>query len=111
MLGGLGNFAEILKSAKNLQGNVEKMQEELSRRRHQGEAGGGLVEATVDGRGSLVDIKIDPKAVEDVELLEDLVKAAVGAAVAKSQEALKSEVSSLTGGLNLPGLADLLGGK
>lgn len=110
MFGNLGNLAGILKSAKEMQGQMAKLQEELAGRRYEGDAGGGMVRATVNGKGTLVDIKIDPQAAGDVELLEDLVKAAVGAAVTKSQEAMKSELASLTGGLNLPGLTEMLGG-
>ncbi len=110
MLGGFGNIAGILKSAKDLQGNMAKLQEQLAARRYEGSAGGGIVLATVDGRGTLVDIKIDPQAASDVELLEDLIKAAVGAASAKSQEGMKQDLSALTGGLNIPGLAQMLGG-
>ena len=111
MLGGLGNIANLLKSAGELRGNMERMQAELAQKRFDGEAGGGLVRATVDGKSTLIDIKIDAKAVEDVELLEDLVKAAVCAAVTKAQEAMKTEMAALTGGMGLPpGLADMLGG-
>jgi DNA-binding YbaB/EbfC family protein len=110
MLGGLGNFAGLLRSAKDLQSNLAKMQEQLAARRYEGGAGGDMVRAIVDGRGSLVDIKIDPKAAADVELLEDLIKAAVGAAAAKSQEGMKQELGALTGGLNIPGLTEMLGG-
>ena len=109
MLGGLGNLAGMLKSAKELQGNIAKLQAELAARRYHGDAGGEMVRATVDGKGTLVDIKIDPEATKDVELLEDLVKAAVGAATTKSQEAMKAEMASMTGGMNLPGLTDMLG--
>jgi hypothetical protein len=109
MLGGLTNFTNILKSAKELQQNLSRMQAELAQRRFRGEAGGGAVAAIVDGRGTLVDIKIEPKATGDVELLEDLIKAAVAAASAKAHEAVKSEMAAMTGGLNIPGLTDLLG--
>ena len=109
MLGGFGNLAGILKSAKDLQGNLAKLQEQLAARRYEGGAGGGMVVATVDGRGSLVDIKIDPQATTDLELLEDLIKAAVGAAAAKSQDEMKQELGALTGGLNIPGLSQMLG--
>ena len=109
MLGNLGNLAGILKSAKDMQSNMAKLQGELASRRYEGGAGGGMVVATADGKGTLVDIKIDPQALGDVELLEDLIKAAVGAAVTKSQEAMKSELAALTGGINLPGLAEMLG--
>jgi hypothetical protein len=111
MLGNLGNLASMLKSAKDLQGQVAKMQEELATRRFEGAAGGGMVRATVDGRGTLVDVRIDPQAVTDVELLEDLVKAAVGAATTKSQEAMKGDLAAMTGGLNMPGLTEMLGGS
>ncbi len=110
MFGSLGNIAGILKSARELQSNLVKVQAELAARRYEAESGGGMVHATVDGRSNLVAIKIDPKATSDVELLEDLVKSAVGAATAKAQEAFKGEMASLTGGLNIPGLQDLLGG-
>ncbi len=110
MLGGLGNIAGLLKSAKEMQGNLEKLQAEMAERRFEGVAGGEAVRATVDGKGTLVDIRIDPKAVSDVELLEDLIKAAVGAATTKSQEQMKQEMSSLAGGLDLGQLSQMLGG-
>jgi len=64
----------------------------------------------VDGKGVLIDIKIDPEATKDVELLEDFVKSAIGVAVTKSQEAMKNEMGALTGGLDLGGLTEMLGG-
>jgi DNA-binding YbaB/EbfC family protein len=111
MLGGLGNVAGIMKSAKDLQANMQKLQEDLATRRYEGDAGAGMVRATVDGKCVLVDIKIDPEAAKDVELLEDLVKGAVGAAITKAQEAMKGELAGLTGGMNIPGLTDMLGGN
>ncbi len=110
MLGGLGNLAGMLKSAKDLQGNLARLQEEMGARRFEAASGGGLVQATVDGRGTLLKIAIDPKTASDVELLEDLVVAAVAAATAKSQESMKTDLASLTGGLNIPGLSQMLGG-
>jgi DNA-binding protein YbaB len=86
------------------------MQEQLAVQRFDAGAGGGAVRAVVDGRGNLIDIKIEPTAVADLELLEDLLKAAVGAAMSKSQEAMKEHMASLTGGLNIPGLSQMLGG-
>ena len=110
MFGGLGNLTGLLKTARDLQGNMAKLQETLAARRHEGVAGGDLVRAIVDGKGVLVDIKIDPKATSDLELLEDLVKAAVGAASAKSTDAMKQEMSAMTGGLDLSSFSQLLGG-
>ncbi|GMU19915.1 MAG: hypothetical protein AMXMBFR13_00190 [Phycisphaerae bacterium] len=109
MFGGLGNFASMIKQAKSLQENMQKVQEELAQQRHEADAGAGMVRAQVDGRGELVSIKIDPQATSDVELLEDLVKAAVVSAVRKSHEAMKAEMAKLTGGLNIPGLTDMMG--
>ena len=110
MLGNLGNLTGLLKSAKEMQSQMAKLQEDLANRRYERDAGAGAVRATVDGKGTLIDIKIDPNAVGDVELLEDLVKSAVGAAVTMAQEAMKTEMAALTGGLNLPGLSEMLGG-
>ena len=110
MLGNLGNLTNLLKSAKQMQGKFAEMQEELTKKRFDGDAGGGMVRAVVDGKGTLVDIKIDEKAVGDLELLEDLVKAAVGVATTKSQEAMKADLASMAGGLNIPGLSDMMPG-
>jgi DNA-binding YbaB/EbfC family protein len=110
MFGNLGNLAGLLKSAKTLQSQMTKLQQELANRRFEADAGAGLVRAVVDGKGNLVDIKIEPKAAQDVELLEDLVKAAVAAACMKSQEAVQAEMAAMTGGLNIPGLSQMLSG-
>jgi len=110
MLGGLGDLAGMLKQARQMKSRMDELQAELAARRHTADAGGGAVAATVDGRGTLVDVKIQPTATQDVELLEDLVKAAVGAAAKKAQQEMQQEMSKLTGGLNVPGLTDLLGG-
>ena len=109
MLGGLGNLAGLMKQAKSLQENMAKVQEALAQQRFEADAGAGMVRAEVNGKGELIQVKIDPKATEDVELLEDLVKAAVCAATAKAQEGMKAEMAKLTGGLNLPGLTELMG--
>jgi DNA-binding YbaB/EbfC family protein len=109
MFGGLGNLAGMLKQAKSLQENMKKMQESLAAQRYEGDAGAGLVKATVNGKSELVQVKIDPKATEDIELLEDMVTAAVAAASRKAQDAVKAEMSQLTGGLDVPGLSDMLG--
>jgi DNA-binding YbaB/EbfC family protein len=110
MFGALGNLTGLMKTAKELQANMARLQAEMAARRYDGDAGGGMVKATVDGRGTLVGLKIDPSAVSDVELLEDLIMAAVGSAVNRSQEAMKSEMAALTGGMNLPGLQEMLNG-
>jgi len=110
MLGGLGNIGGLLKQAKAMQERMATIQKELANRRYQADSGGGAVTATVDGRGTLVGIKIQPDATEDVELLEDLVTSAVRAASAKAQQAAQQDLAAMTGGMNIPGLSDLLGG-
>ena len=62
MLGGLGNLTNLMKSAKDLQANMAAMQEELTQKRYDAEAGGGMVRAIVDGKGTLVDVKITKEA-------------------------------------------------
>lgn len=109
MLGGLGNLAGLIKQARQMKEQMERIQEELEHRSYQADAGAGLVVATVNGKGDLTNIRIDPKALEDVEMLEDLIKAAVGAASAKAREAIKGEMERMAGGLNVPGLTELLG--
>ena len=110
MFGALGDLANLMKQAKSMQENMQKMQESLAEQRYEAEAGAGMVRAVVNGKSELVDIKIDPKAAGDVELLEDLVKAAIGAASRKAQDGMKEELAKLTGGISLPGLGNLLGG-
>lgn len=109
MFGGLGNLAGMLKSARELQERMNTFQAELATRRFTAESGAGAVRATVDGQSNLVDIKIEPSAAGDVELLEDLIKAAIGAASAKARDEVKAELARVTGGLNIPGLSEMLG--
>jgi hypothetical protein len=110
MLGGLGNITGMLKQAKEMKSRMETLQAELAAMRIDAESGGGSVRAVVDGRGTLVDIKIQLEALADVELLEDLIKAAIGSAARKAQQQFQTEMNKLTGGMNLPGLSDMLGG-
>lgn len=109
MFGALGDMAGLLKTARDLQGNMQRMNEQLAAKRFEGDSGGGMVRVTVDGKSTILDVKIEPQAAQDVELLEDLVKSAVTAALTKAQEAMKEEMAALTGGLNIPGLQGLLG--
>ncbi len=108
MLGGFGNIMELMKSAKDIQARMGELQRELAEKRFDAETGGGMVKVTVDGKGSVVNVKIEPEAAKDVELLEDLIKSAVCSAVDRAQSAMKEEMSRLTGGLNIPGLDNML---
>ncbi len=111
MLGGLGNLANLIKQAGQMKEHLARMQEQLAAQRFEGQAGAGMVRAVVNGRSELLDIKIEPQAVEDLELLEELVKGAVIAASRQAQEGVKAEMAKLTGGMNLPGLEDMFGGR
>jgi nucleoid-associated protein EbfC len=110
---GLANFASLIKSAQQVGSRIQAVNEELKTKRVTGKAGGGMVEAEVDGLGQVLRITIDPALVErkDRELLEDLVPAAVNAAISKSKELHAEVLKNLTGGLDLPGLKEALGGE
>lgn len=103
---------QLMQLSTQLQTRMAEMQEKLARQTHARTSGGGLVEATVDGKGSLVGLKIDPTAIdpEEIEMLEDLILAAVSEAQRRSREAMEAEMKQATGGLGMPGLGSLLGG-
>jgi len=111
LLGNLGQFGGLLKQAQQMQKKVQQLQELLAEQRFDAEAGAGLVKATVDGRGNLVAIKLKPEALQpgEAEMLEELIKSAVCAASAKAQQCYREEMGKMTGGLNLPGLSEMLG--
>ena len=97
---------KMLKQAQQLQKNMLKMQEELESATVEATVGGGAVKAVVSGKMRLESLTIDPDAVspDDVEMLQDLVLAAVNEGMEKAQEMASSRMSSLTGGLKIPGL-------
>jgi DNA-binding YbaB/EbfC family protein len=113
MFGSLGNLAGIMKQAREMQSRMQEMQATIGGLQFEADSGAGAVRATVNGRLELTDLKISPEthASGDVEMLEDLVKAAVAAAQRKAADGVKAEMQKLTGGLNLPGLEGLLGAK
>ena len=103
MMKGMGN---MMKQAQKLQEKMMKLQEELAQATVETSAGGGMVRVVANGKQQIVSIQIEKEVVdpEDVEMLQDLVLAAVNDALAKSQEMVSSEMGKLTGGLKLPGL-------
>lgn len=105
------NLQQIMQLSTQLQSRMAEMQERLERQTHAVTSGGGLVEATVDGKGTMVGVRIDPAAVDpaDVEMLEDLVLAAVTQAQKRAREAMEVEMKEATGGMPLPGLGSLFG--
>ncbi len=100
----MADFNKILEQAQQMQGRLEKIQDELQAMTVTATAGGGMVTVEADGKGQINRIRIDPSIVNasDVEMLEDLVLVAVREAQQKSAELAKQEMSKLTGGLNLP---------
>jgi len=106
--GGMGN---MVKMAQKMQKQMLELQETLKEKFVEGEAGGGIVKAVVNGRKELVKVTIDKEFVleemedeEDVETLEDLVTAAVKNGMEKAQKMMEESLGALTGGLNIPGL-------
>jgi nucleoid-associated protein EbfC len=95
-----------MQQVKVLQDKMLKMQEELAFMKVEGSAGGGMVVAVMNGRQELLGIKVDPQVVDpnDLEMLQDLVVAAVNDALRKSQELASGEMGKIAGGLNIPGL-------
>ncbi len=100
----MADFSQLLQLGQQMQGRLTKMQSELTQQTVTGSAGGGMVKATADGQGQIRSILIDPSvaAEADVEMLEDLVLAAVSEAQRKAQELYRNELNKVTGGLPLP---------
>jgi DNA-binding YbaB/EbfC family protein len=100
-MAGLGKF---LKQAQKMQGQMQKVQEELAQREVEATSGGGAVKAVAKCDGTIARIKIDPKVVDpnDVEMLEDLIVSAVANVLELAKKTQNDEMSKLTAGMNLP---------
>lgn len=98
-----GNMQQMLKQAQRMQANIAKLQEELEAREYEASAGGGMVNVRANGKKELLSIEIKPEAVDpdDVEMLEDLVLAAVNEALRQYEAASDATVSKITGGMKL----------
>lgn len=98
------NFQQILQMGQQVQARMSELQTELGNRSVTSSSGGGMVTVTADGRGKVKEIKIDPTVVDrdDVEMLEDLVLAAVGEAQQRAQQLYEDELKKLAGGFPLP---------
>ena len=105
MSGGM-NQMQMMKQAQKLQQEMLRMQEEQENKTYTAKAGGGVVAATVNGKHELVDLVIDPEAVdpEDVDMLQDMIIAAVNEAMRTADAEAAQNMSRLTGGMNLGGL-------
>lgn len=100
------SMGNMLKQAQKLQSKIFKLQEELADRTVETTVGGGMVKAVANGKQELVSIKIEPEVVDpnDVQMLEDLIVAAVNDVLKKAQEMVTEEMTKLTGGFNIPGI-------
>ncbi len=99
----LGN---LMRHAQKMKAELERIQGEAASKRMEGTAGGGMVTVTVDGRGEVVAVRIDPEvaAAGDREMLQDLVVAATNEALRKARELMNAEMAKVAGGMGLPGL-------
>ena len=103
---GMGNRNKMMKQVQKMQAQMAKLQEELEEKVVEASAGGEAVTVKVNGKQEVLEIKIKPDVVDsdDVEMLEDLVLAAVNEGLRTAQEMVASEMSKITGGMNIPGL-------
>ncbi len=104
-------FGDMLKQAKKLQQEMGKIQEESRKKTVEASAGGGMVTVTVNGAMEIISIKIEREGVnpDDIEMLQDLIVAATNEALRQAQQMVNEEMGKVTGGLNIPGLGNLLG--
>jgi DNA-binding YbaB/EbfC family protein len=101
-----GGLGDMMKQVQKMQAKMAEMQEALENMEVEASAGGGMVKVTCNGKHEILSVTIDPEVIDpdDVEMLQDLIMAAVNQAREKVQEAQQEQMSSITGGLNLPGM-------
>lgn len=101
-----GNMNNMLKQVQKMQKQMEKMQAELEEKEVEASVGGGAVSVKVNGKKEVLDVKIQPEVVDpdDIEMLQDLIIAAVNEAIRKAEEMMNAEMGKITGGMNVPGL-------
>jgi len=100
------NFGNLMKQAKKIQERMARLQEELALKTVEASAGGGMVTVVVTGKGELLSLKVEKEVVnpEDIEMLQDLIVAAVNEGLRKAQEMTAAEMAKITGGLSIPGM-------
>jgi hypothetical protein len=105
-MGNMGNMGNMMKQVQKMQQDMANLQAELEERTVESSAGGGAVTVVVTGKKELKEINIKPEAVDpdDVEMLQDLIIAAVNEALRKAEDMVAQEMAKITGGLNIPGL-------
>jgi nucleoid-associated protein EbfC len=107
---GMPNMGQLLKQAQKFQAKMAELQEELNQRTVEASAGGGMVTAVANGKQDLLSITIDPEVVDpnDVEMLQDLILAAVNDALSRAKDMTNEEMGKLTKGMNIPGLPGMM---
>lgn len=103
---GGGNMNNMMKQVQKMQQDMAKLQTELEEREVEATAGGGAVKVVATGKKTILSIKIDPEVIDedDIEMLEDLVLAAVNEVLVKAEDMVNTEMGKITGGMNIPGL-------
>jgi DNA-binding YbaB/EbfC family protein len=106
-----GMFGDMMRQAKKMQQEMAKIQEESKKKTVEASAGGGMVTVTVNGAMEVVSIKIEREVVnpDDIEMLQDLIVAALNEAIRRTQQMVNEDMGKVTGGLNLPGMGNLFG--
>ncbi len=106
MGGGPGNMNQMIRQAQKMQEEMAKAQEELNAKEYVTTSGGGMIEVTITGKKELKSVKLKPEVVdpEDIEMLEDLIVAAVNEAIRTAEEDSAKRMERITGGLNVPGM-------
>ncbi len=107
---GMPNMGQIMKQAQKFQTKMAKLQEELSERTVEASAGGGMVTVVANGAQDVLSINIDPEVIDpdDVEMLQDLIMAAVNDALNKAKAMMNEEMGQLTKGMNIPGMPGIM---
>jgi DNA-binding YbaB/EbfC family protein len=106
---GIPNMGNLMKQAQEFQSKMAQLQEELKEKTVEASSGGGMVTVVVDGQQEIRSVKIDPEVIDpdDIEMLQDLIMAAVNDGLTKAKEMANEEMGKLTGGLNLPNIPGL----
>lgn len=107
---GIPNMSNLLKQAQQFQSKIAKLQEELGEKTVEASSGGGMVTVVANGRQEILSIRIDPEVIDadDIEMLQDLVLAAVNDALTRAKNMANEEMGKLTHGLNLPNIPGLM---
>jgi len=106
---GIPNMGQIMKQAQQFQSKMAKIQEELEEKTVEASAGGGMVSVVVNGKHEIVSIQIEREVVDpdDIEMLQDLIMAAINDAMTRAKDMINEEMGQLTKGMNIPGLPNM----